>query len=542
MDHQGAQVLKLVKIFQSNIIAGTSSKPGYGKTYEALSLACLFDLPVLWIGHPTTAQFVTNRCAEYNVKLIQFLSYQMLAGTSLKVNHVYLKRKSSDNTKFRVTHDFKKLVKKGVLVVLDEVQFVGKTDSCRYNAAYALTQHLVKTRLRKKRCPSRCLLASGTFFDLIDYNNVLATSHLLGFSELPSKKKYQKGFDKHSNKLIEYHCKKMDPSNPIIEESNDSLTKESVVTLFKEIVMKHMIPAADPPVLTCAKIVDVLMIGIKTNEMAALSKAYKHLCISTSFNRVDKTVLLVGKRGDSSIIQSSICRDKDEVQMCLLPAIVRLVRHKMESCNDRKFVIILSSDYAVDAVASKLKIFDPLLISTRVKSVKTRQRIIDTFQADDFTSEDRRRLLIGTIGTVGIGSSLDDTIGNQPREVFLLPSVDLQQAEWRTFRATTKSNTWVHYVYPRQLPQMIDLFDAITRKTIGGKTTTRVLPAALSADYQFPLSHVRVEGETFPDEDEVMTDDQILSLFRETPLKRAAAVLSSSLTHDQLNKSKKIKT
>lgn len=522
MPHQGNQVLRLVEILQTRLVAGTRSKPGYGKTYEALALACLFNLKVLWIGHPTTVEFVNSLFKKHGVKIVKFLSYQQLSGTCNGTKHDYLDRRSSDSSKFKVTKKLRRLVDRGVMIVFDEIQFAGQINSARYNAVLSIINYLRKIQMKGKPCKSRCLIVSGTHFDHVDANKAIGICHLLSITTpststtTNSTKNKKEIYDEETIQKLVNECVTINPNHDLFSDcSSITMTKANLVCLFKEVVMPHYIPTSESPRVECVRHVSNMMISVKNSEMPFILQGYKELVLSTQYDCNNRTVVLSGKT-EGGMIRKHITQARTTFELSMVDPLVRVVRNSLSSNQYHKFCLLVSTPEAAKELFCRLSDLNPLLVTTKV-SVQERQRRIDLFQKNDIQEDVRNQhpIFVGTIGTVGIGSSLDDNDGGRPRQVFLMPAPNLQQAEWRTCRASTKSDTWIHTVFPRQLPQLLPLFDAMIKKTIGVKTDDT---------YTSLLDQEQVVAYETDEEAESISDEELNEYVYPKPIKRRAAI------------------
>ena len=164
---------RIVDIFNQFHVAIDSSIGGAGKTIVAIKLARDFDWPILVVGPTTLAGQWAEKCRQYGVRLIDYLSYSGLRGTrGRNPKHGYLDRydKIQDapvkdaqgrirkapkaDPIFAATKKFTALVNNGILLVLDEFQNV-KNPVAQTQAAHALINTITATENR-----SRAILCS----------------------------------------------------------------------------------------------------------------------------------------------------------------------------------------------------------------------------------------------------------------------------------------------------------------------------------------------------------------------------------------------
>ena len=153
--------LRTENILKSNHCYIDCSVMGAGKTIIGNAHAIRLNLPILAITNKSGSLSWRRECALANVPLINVITYQSLRSVKGKQpKHGYLHRIENDGqVNFSATPAFTELVKKGVLLVIDEIQNI-KNTSDQFKACKALTTALLSIGGK-----SRFAMLSATPFD-----------------------------------------------------------------------------------------------------------------------------------------------------------------------------------------------------------------------------------------------------------------------------------------------------------------------------------------------------------------------------------------
>jgi SWI/SNF-related matrix-associated actin-dependent regulator 1 of chromatin subfamily A len=127
-----------------------------------------------------------------------------------------------------------------------------------------------------------------------------------------------------------------------------------------------------------------------------------------------------------------------------VPWLAEYVSNALES--SPKAVVFAHHDSVIQALATRLAEFSPVLITGSV-SLADRQAAVERFQSDP-----RTRLIIGSIGAMGVGHTLTAASHTIFAEMSYVPS-ELLQAEDRTHRIGQKNSVLIQYPY---IPESLD--------------------------------------------------------------------------------------
>lgn len=125
-----------------------------------------------------------------------------------------------------------------------------------------------------------------------------------------------------------------------------------------------------------------------------------------------------------------------------IPIIVNLVKDKIEK--GKKVVLCIPSLDCQNLLMKKLLEFAPLLLRGAVK-MRERPEIVKKF-----TEKNDHKVLIITPQVGGYGLNLNDTRGDEPIDMIIIPTYnysDLKQNSGRTLRRDTKSDSIITFVY-----------------------------------------------------------------------------------------------
>lgn len=142
-------------------------------------------------------------------------------------------------------------------------------------------------------------------------------------------------------------------------------------------------------------------------------------------------------------------------------------------------------------LVDRLEKFNPLVINGDVNSMEERERRIDSFNKSD-----DHNLLICNIRVASSSISLDDQKGNKPRIMFILPTyclMDSMQAQFRIYRAQTKSDAEIIYPYfysakeNKSFRKEENILTGIAKKSLFMKKMTSDKLQTLKYPNEFPI-------------------------------------------------------
>lgn len=438
-----------------------TSPMGRGKTVITLYLAKRLGFRLLIICPTTVKSVWYEQAAKYGVEIIDAISYQSLRSTNghqpsngLLTREDYRTPEGHKKVSFYPTEYCKELVESGILIVLDEVQFI-KNNSDQYKACHALLRTIVTGGGL-----SRFALLSGTPIDKTEQSiNLL---RLLGYINRP-----RLYFIHPANGQVIFEgledlinaCNYMDPvTTAQVLADFPKITKSNASELCYELlveVVKKTISGSMPPLNIEGFVLDekdgYYNMG-EAYEMA--TKAVQSLNKATNF------------RGDAvqhNINYGEISKAMLNIEISKINLFVRLASETLHNVPNSK--VILSFNYVtntLDVAAELLQEYNPLLLTGKVP-INKRGQIIDSFNNDP----NYRLLLMNTV-VGGVGISLHDTVGDSPRYMFISPSyrlLDIMQARSRIWRDGVLSDATVRMVYGKDLAKETKILYALAKKT-----------------------------------------------------------------------------
>jgi hypothetical protein len=165
----------------------------------------------------------------------------------------------------------------------------------------------------------------------------------------------------------------------------------------------------------------------------------------------------------SGVNWGDVTTSRMEIDSSKIPTVCRLAQQDL--IRDPKCKVLIYCTYTRDmkTAAHLLARYNPLVMDGST-SAKKRAEMISSFQED--TSE--FRVFISNPKVGGIGIDLDDKFGTRPRIMYILPSyffTDQYQATGRIYRAGTKSNATIYFVYSRAFPYETGILNSMANKS-----------------------------------------------------------------------------
>ena len=436
---------------------------GAGKTYVSCAIAQRYNLSLLVICPVTVTSVWQTVAGSYGIPVVDIIGFEKLRSTkNHQPTHGLLTRFDAPaapggvktKTSFSATPYFLEWVDAGILLVIDECQRI-KNDTDQNRACKTLTAAVCD-----RTSPSRFGLLSGSPFDKEEH--AINVMKVMGFVRDDKMYDYNRTTKKYeltgALRLISV-CNLYEPD--ITETYARSRVKSATdVThlcyqLFLQVLKPRMMSAMPSPVI------DVVMQAINgyydmdEYEVSRLILAIRQLKSAARYNestgRVDLRDVNLG-----AITNALMAIEKSKLKI-----LVRKARETLDAAPG-KVILYLSYTSSIDYLASELQDFAPLILHGKVVQ-KKRNAIIEKFRDNPDS-----RLMIANIKVGGVGISLHDTVGDQPRTTFLIPNysvIDLHQAAYRTYRMGTKSEVKIYFVYGNVALKESSILDALARKT-----------------------------------------------------------------------------
>lgn len=423
-----------------------TSRMGSGKTYVTLHLAKKFGFQ-LFIVSPVSVMEVWKRtAAEYGVGIVAIISYQSLRSQkNHQPKHGYLQRIDTvtegnvHQVHFLPTEPYVSLVKRGVLVIFDEIQNI-KNNSDQYKACTALLRPVLEGGV------SRWGLLSGTPFDKEEH----AMNLLRLINYIRAHRMYY--VDKETGRFVPEGIQELIDSCLFIDrprtEAIVALNPPSrhtvshlAYTLFVEVV-KPNISGAMPKPDTIDAVFDVKDGYYKINRESEkmLREGLGDLAAATRYDETRGTVTMQADN-IGAVTKALVVIENSKVV-----DFARVAGSILTSVAGSKVIIAINYTSTIGLLKPLLESFSPLILNGQVKP-DMRARIVVAFNNDVNV-----RLLIMNTMVGGVGISLHDIVGNSPRYMLINPGykmLDVVQATGRIYRDGTKSAATVRLFYGR---------------------------------------------------------------------------------------------
>jgi len=481
-----------LEIYKKNYAALNFSQTGVGKTFMTAYLAQELKLKLMVVGPASTAFIWQDVIDTYALPSAGVFSYRALSSiTGHQPKHGYLRRedlvdkKGEAGTIFSATEEFKALAREGVLLALDESQNL-KNATAQRDACVALSQALMF-----EGSPSRVVLLSATPVD--SEENAVSYMRLIGFISEP------RLFEARGKKFLPTGlaqaiqlCVKMDPQKTyeiVMRHGISSKTAAAIVfELFTEVVEAGIMRAAEPPVtLTVKKDVGNGFYRLASRrDEKELNEAIKRLSSIVGYKQVNEAG---GQAKISAGTFGLITNELVAIERLMTPVLARLARTDLEEIPRCKVILVVNysqvESNSVDLLREMLADYRPLVLRGDVRP-RDREEVVRAFQEDP-----RRRLLIMTARTGGVGLNLHDRVGNAPRRMYISPSynlMDIEQATGRIYRDGSKSDAFIRIVYSKTETELVNIIQALARKT---RVLRRALEGTSADQMTYPGEYPR---------------------------------------------------
>ncbi len=437
---------------------------GAGKTYVSCALAQKYGLPLLVICPVGVSDVWRKVTAEYGIPVVDIIGFEKLRSTkNHQPTHGLLARydppPNPENSRapkpsvsFTPTPHYLEWVSSGILLIMDECQKI-KNDSDQNKACTALASAICEDNSR-----SRFGLLSGSPIDKEE--QCINVMRVMGFI-------YGKAhdYDHRTRKYILTGAQRLvnlcgvyDRDTTVELTSKPIKSVGDVTTLcyqlFIRVLKPLMVSAMPSPVIAANKTAVNGYYNLDEDNAAKLVRAIKALKEAARYN--DQTGKVDLRDADFGAITNALM----SIERPKVSILGREAALTLQSTG--KVVLYVSYTASVTQLAADLQFFSPLILTGKVPA-KKRKDIVDRFQNDPTA-----RLLIANIKVGGVGISLHDTVGDQPRTTFLIPNysvLDLHQAAYRTYRMGTASAVKIVFVYGNVSVQESSILDALAKKT-----------------------------------------------------------------------------
>lgn len=427
LDH----VTRLERILDQWPFAIDKSKMGLGKMITGLSLIQRLKLPHVIVICPVNAETTwLLRSKQYNIP-IQPITYGKLRSTGHHALKHELLDRSDDGDGFIVTPTFKRLVKEGVIVIVDEFHYVSNVNG-QHKAVKALTSYIAR-----KHTTSKILLLSGTPF--IKECQVINILELVGVITQPKLAIYDKKF-RHlkllgAQQVIDFASQINDELTTTIRKQYP-FTSTNVVSVCFQVYVNIIGGAISSAMIEPAR--EVVLQGFNGffRSDQALVPLIDNLKQLTEYDAVTQTI---GRTAGNSILACLRHIEISKVPIFYRKTVELLGEPSTKVC------IFLHYTESLLRLADLLAEYAPLL---HYGGVLQSQRTINIRQFQEPNVQ--HRVFIGNTLTCAENIELDDTSGEFPRVGLISPSFFTSrelQVVMRLHRRNTQSSSRVWIVF-----------------------------------------------------------------------------------------------
>lgn len=479
---QHEHVDRLDGIMQKSKFALDMSPLGAGKTYTGAYMTGRFKYAITICPAKVEGKWNLVK-TTYNLKKIKsIISYDVLRSTKGKQpKHEYLFRFDIDGvTEFHPTEKYLRMVKKGLLLIVDECHKLKNTSG----------QHHAVKALLKPICtedgPSRALIISGSPVDEEEgVINLLRLTHVIRHRMLKVYHKDTRTLELYGAQELIDRAKELDPEG--IEEFLMRFTMRSsnidkmCYRIFQEVVKAKL--TSSMPITHAVRYSDIYdgYYNLPKKDYEVLAKAITNLCNTVHYDPETGSVEYENKFSLGAITKNLMA-----IEASKLSTFARLAHDELNA--DPTVKVIISVNYKASITELK-KIFKRLghkcfVVQGSVKKEK-REILFEEFQSQDLET----RILIANTTTIAEGIDLDDKFGDRRRKLFVSPSyaiLTLHQLSGRVARVDSESTASVRFVYGKCGVEEASILNALARKM---KVMEETLQEQVEAGIKFPGSY-----------------------------------------------------
>ena len=376
-----------------------------------------------------------------------------------------------DKYNYTVTDKFKELVANGLLLVLDEFQYL-KNESAQTEACEIMIRCIYENFKRGGR--SRVILLSGSPIDkyqqavrlfktlgIMRHDKIVSGHQYAGINEIedyinenfkdsPRDRPVRNGFI--SMYREGYIRTRTDRNNIEVLLQNAARCELYAYRLFLNVIKTNASSTMD-----LRQIQNTGIILHKYNGNFRLNDERNQAKVSAALEDLNKISDLrmrirgtqrrtPGEAANAGSMMAQVVRALTVIETSKIDTFHRLARKDLEFDPCKKVVIGVNYSATIKDLAALLEDYKPLIIDGS-KTVKTRRAILDKFQAPN----SEYRVLIGNIAVISTGIDLDDKHGDYPRVCYVSPNyntIHIYQLGHRFLRGLdTKTDTDIYMVY-----------------------------------------------------------------------------------------------
>lgn len=478
---------------------------GCGKTYVGAALSLFFKYCIVICPANAVPKW-ENIKEKYKLKnIVCIMSYDALRSVKDKQpKHGFLFRFDiENNTEFRPTEKYMKLVKNGLLLIIDECHKL-KNTSAQHYAIKALMKPICTEKTK-----SKALIISGSPFDEIDCAiNFLRMTHIIRHRMLKIYHKDRGELELYgAQELIDF-AREVDPDTTNIFLQNVKITNKNVeymcYRMFQDIIKSKSTSVM--PIRHSERFSDIFdgYYNLPGEDQKMLMDAIQNLGRLVRYDPRTKTVNFDSK----PVALGAITKCLMVIEAAKVPTFARLAYEALEADPNVRVVVAVNYRASISELKRIFTVlgYDFLIIEGSVSKEK-RDEIVGRFQNKD----GKMRLLFANIQTVAESIDLDDKYGDQPRKVFISPNygiIKLFQFTARFARMNSKSTASIRFVYGKcgmshenfdtvylDRVQETSILNALARKS---KVLEETLTEHVNAGIKFPGSYESKCEEDYP--------------------------------------------
>lgn len=479
-NEQKEHVNTMMKIINQFNIVLDNSPLGSGKTYTALSVYSKLNLKnLIYISTGTILEQVKKILSEHNIENVTLITYESLRSKSgCKPKHGLLEREDKKIERkmtpvFTPTQKLLNLITEGVLIVIDEIQYVKNCNSAQSIAVSAMVKPILNGDTKSKVIELSGLHAHKAehFISLMQRYCIIKSQKLV--NNRTTEQKYI-----GLQELIDF-CKEHNPVlTTLILNSGESELRDSknlkrlCFTLYNQVVQ---------PVISCSMnsptIGESVSLDVKNGyyQLSPLDNKYIQKSV--------KKLYVESLSKDSKIKKYST--SLQEIEVSKINMMIRLARGILDSNPSAKIVFGLWYSKTIQLLKDNLTSYGCITLTGNIKA----QDKIQLIQSFNRPTEDFR-VLIANMKIVNVGVNLDDRNGEYPRYVFASPSyyyIETHQFTYRFLRGIdTKSSTKIRFLYGTGTQLEESILDALSKAS---EITNLTLEKQVISGVKFPGSY-----------------------------------------------------
>lgn len=487
---------------------------GTGKTYTTSKLYQRLELANIIVVAPVSVKTKWEHMKQvHGINVSHSLSYNELRSVKGRVpKHGLLTRRdytavikydndfiSIDRVEFKSTDAYQEQVRKGVLLVLDEIQNI-KNYSAQFQACQGLILEIVKQyKDNPMQSKSRVVLISGSPIDkkehvmnLFKCLDIMQSEYLCErisyvaykYDGLDEIMQYCSGLE---GRVLSYSEFMQYVYSPLDAHACVEIAYQLFLKIFKKGLTRSMTNYAPANSVCIRKYNGFFKIELPEDKQN-LRIAVEDLGNTAQFNPKTGTVAFHG----SSF--GAITNALMSIEFAKLNTFIRLASLQLFNTSKTGKVVICVSYRKSIGILSQY--FEGKGLNTLIlngsQNAKTRGQVLELFQK----ASSKHRILICNIVVCNSGIDLDDKHGSYPRTVFVSPiynTITLYQLCHRFQRIDSKSSPDVYMVYGSETPEH-SIINSLGRKsTVMKETTIEQAMSGLVFPGDFP-SHYECES------------------------------------------------